>query len=170
MSVPKQDSQASFFDTTFLTRALFDAQNPYEIFRRDSYPALQEMRDELCQLYCLDNGRPGIEPVLLAGVTLLQFIEKVPDRKAVELLRLNLGWKHALNLRIDDPGFHPTSLVTFRERMTNPQDGRLLFDIILQLVHGKDLVKRRGKQRIDSTHVLAAVARMTVVPAGLPMV
>jgi hypothetical protein len=160
MSVPKQDSQASFFDTTFLTQALFDEQNRYELFRREIYPALQGMRDELCQLYCLDNGRPGLEPVLLAGVTLLQFIEKVPDRQAVELLRLNLGWKHALNLRIDDPGFHPTSLVTFRERLMGPQDGRLLFDIILQLVHGKGLVQRRGKQRIDSTHVLAAVARM----------
>jgi hypothetical protein len=160
MSVPKHDSQASFFDTTFLAESLFDAKNPYALFRRDIYPALQNMRDALCQFYCLDNGRPGIEPVLLAGVTLLQFMEKVPDRKAVELLRLHLGWKHALNLRIDDPGFHPTSLVTFRERLTGPQDGRLLFDIILQLLHGKGLVKGRGKQRIDSTHVLAAVARM----------
>ena len=160
MSVPQQDFQASFFDTSFLTQALFDAQNPYEIFRREIYPALQERRAELCQLYCLDNGRPGLEPVLLAGVTLLQFIEKVPDRQAVELLRLHLGWKHALGLRIDDPGFHPTSLVTFRERLTGSADGRLLFDIILRFLHGKSFVKRHGKQRLDSTHVLAAVARM----------
>lgn len=160
MSVPKQDSQASFFDTTFLVQSLFDEQNPYAIFRRAIYPALQEMRDELCQLYCLDNGRPGIEPVLLAGVTLLQFIEKVPDRQAVELLRLNLGWKHALNLRIDDRGFHPTSLVTFRDRLMGSADGRLLFDIILRFLHGKGLVQRHGKQRLDSTHILGAVARM----------
>lgn len=160
MSVPKQDFQASFFDATFLTQALFDEQNPYEIFRREIYPALQEMRDALCPLYCLDNGRPGIEPVLLAGVTLLQFMEKVPDRKAVELLRLNLGWKHALNLRIDDRGFHPTSLVTFRDRLLGSADGRLLFDIILRFLHGKSFVQHHGKQRLDSTHVLGAVARM----------
>ena len=66
MSVPQQDSQASFFDTSFLIQTLFDAKNPYEIFRREIYPALQSMRDELCQLYCPDNGRPGIEPVIMA--------------------------------------------------------------------------------------------------------
>ena len=160
MSVPQQDSQASFFDTSFLIQTLFDAKNPYEIFRREIYPALQSMRDELCQLYCPDNGRPGIEPVIMAGVTLLQFMENVPDRKAVEMVRLHLGWKHALNLTIDYPGFHPTSLVIFRERMTVPEKGRLIFDAILRPLHDNRLVKRRGKQRLDSTHVLGAVARM----------
>ena len=160
MSVPKQDLQATFFDATFLAQDLFKSKDPYEIFRGEVYPALQAMREDLCQLYCQDNGRPGLEPVLMAGVTLLQFMEKVPDRKAVELVRLHLGWKHALHLKIDDPGFHPTSLVTFRDRLTQHQDGRLIFDAILQALDGKGLVKRRGKQRLDSTHVLGAVARM----------
>ena len=90
MSVPEQDLQATFFDATFLAQDLFNAKDRYEIFRREVYPALQAMRQELCQLYCADNGRPGIEPVVMAGVTLLQFMEKVPDRKAVELVRLHL--------------------------------------------------------------------------------
>jgi hypothetical protein len=160
MSVPKEDLQTTFFDATFLAEGLFDAGDRYEIFRREVYPALQAMRDELCKLYCPDNGRPGIEPVLMAGVTLLQFMEKVPDRKAVELVRLHLGFKHALNLRVDDRGFHSTSLVTFRERLMAHKDGRLLFDAILQALYEKGLVKRNGKQRLDSTHVLGAVARM----------
>jgi len=160
MSVPEQDPQATFFDTGFLAHGLFTSRDPYEIFRREVYPALQAMRQALCQLYCADNGRPGIEPVLMAGVTLLQFMEKVPDRKAVELLRLHLGWKHALTLKIDDCGFHPTSLVSFRQRLMGHKDGRLIFDAILQPLHDQRLVKRRGKQRLDSTHVLGAVARM----------
>ena len=160
MSVPEQDLQATFFDAGFLAHGLFNSRDPYEIFRREVYPALKAMRQELCQLYCADNGRPGIEPVLMAGVTLLQFMEKVPDRKAVELVRLHLGWKHALNLKIDDRGFHPTSLVSFRQRLMAHKDGRLIFDAILQLLSGKSLLKRRGKQRLDSTHVLGCVARM----------
>jgi len=160
MSVPEQDLQATFFDAGFLAHGLFNSRDPYEIFRREVYPALKAMRQELCQLYCADNGRPGIEPVLMAGVTLLQFMEKVPDRKAVELVRLHLGWKHALNLKIDDRGFHPTSLVSFRQRLMAHKDGRLIFDAILQLLSGKSLLKRRGKQRLDSTHVLCCVARM----------
>ena len=160
MSVPEQDPQATFFDATFLAHDLFDADDRYEIFRREVYPALQAMRQELCQLYCPDNGRPGIEPVLMAGVTLLQFMENVPDRQSVEMVRLHLGWKHALNLKIDYAGFHPTSLVTFRERLMAHKEGRLIFDAILQPLHDRRLVKRRGKQRLDSTHVLGAVARM----------
>jgi len=160
MSVPEQDLQSTFFDAGFLAHGLFNSGDPYEIFRHEVYPALQAMRQELCQLYCADNGRPGIEPVLMAGVTLLQFMEKVPDRKAVELVRLHLGWKHALNLKIDDCGFHPTSLVSFRQRLMAHKDGRLIFDAILQLLSGKSLLKRRGKQRLDSTHVLGCVARM----------
>ena len=152
MSIPQQDKQATFFDATFLAENLFDTTDRFEIFRTKVLPALEAMRNELCQLYCLDNGRPGIEPVLMAAVTLLQFMEGVPDRKATENVRLHLGWKHALNLRIDERGFHPTSLVTFRDRLTEHKDGRLIFDGILQALHGEGLVKRRGKQRLDSTH------------------
>jgi hypothetical protein len=160
MSIPKQDHQATFFDATFLAQDLFDQNDRYDIFRKKVFPALQAVREDLCQLYCLDNGRPGIEPVLMAGVTLLQFMEAVPDRKAVENIRLHLGWKHALDLKINDKGFHPTTLVTFRDRLAKHKDGRLIFDSILQALHQNGLVKRHGKQRLDSTHILGAVARM----------
>ena len=160
MSIPKQDHQATFCDASFLAQDLFDKKDRYDVFRKKVLPALQAIRNDLCQLYCWDNGRPGIEPVLMAGVTLLQFMEAVPDRKAIEHVRLHLGWKHALNLKINDKGFHPTTLVTFRGRLTDLKDGRLIFDSILQALHKNGLVKRRGKQRLDSTHILAAVARM----------
>jgi len=126
MSVPKQNPQATFFDASFLAQDLFDSGDRYEIFRQEVYPALQAMRQELCQLYCADNGHPGLEPVLMTGVILLQFMENVPDRKAVEMVRLHLGWKHALNLRINYGGFHPTSLVTFRERLMAHKEGRII--------------------------------------------
>ena len=160
MSVPKQDQQATFYDATFLAQDLFGPKDRYEIFRQKVLPALQDMRGDLCQLYCSDNGRPGIEPVVMAGVTLLQFIDNVPDRKAAENVRLHLGWKHALNLRINDSGFHPTSLVPFRHRLADEKNGRLIFDGILQALHATGLVKRRGQQRLDSTHILGAVAQM----------
>jgi len=160
MSIPKQDHQASFFDATFLAQDLFGPSDRYEIFRQKVLPALQDMREGLCQLYCSDNGRRGIEPVVMAGVTLLQFMETVPDRKAAGNVRLHLGWKHALNLKINDPGFHPTSLVTFRGRLVDKKDGRLIFDGILQALHAAGLVKRKGKQRLDSTHIIGAVAKM----------
>jgi len=60
MSIPKHDSQASFFDATFLAQELFGPKDRYEIFRRTILPALQAIRPDLCQLYCCDNGRNSI--------------------------------------------------------------------------------------------------------------
>ena len=73
---------------------------------------------------------------------------------------LNLGWKHALDLEVGYEGFHPTSLVVFRGRLLESESGRLVFDAILQALEQAGLVKRRGTQRLDSTHVLGCVSRM----------
>ncbi|MBI2087532.1 MAG: transposase, partial [Deltaproteobacteria bacterium] len=58
-----------------------------------------------------------MDPVMLAGVTLLQFMERVPDRVAAEHAVFHLGWKYALDLELTYGGFHPTVLVYFRDRL-----------------------------------------------------
>jgi transposase len=161
MSLPPRDLQRSFFDVSFLTENLFDDKDPYRLFRREILPALEAQRAVLGTMYCADNGRPAIDPVLVAGVTLLQFMEKAPDRQALERLRLHLGWKHALGLAVDYAGFHPTSLVSFRQRLLENDRSRCVFDAILQGIEGKGLVQRRGKQRLDSTHILGLVSSMS---------
>ena len=96
MIIPKQDHQTTFCDASFLACDLFDRNDRYDVFRKKVLPALQAIRKDLCQFYCPDNGRPGIEPVLIAVVTLLQFMEAVPDRKAIEHVRLHLGRRMGL--------------------------------------------------------------------------
>ncbi|MBN1509759.1 MAG: transposase [Sedimentisphaerales bacterium] len=64
-------------------------------------------------------------------MTLLPFMEKAPDRQALERVRLHLGWKQALGLAVDYAGFHPTSLVCFRQRLLEHQQTRCVFDAIL---------------------------------------
>lgn len=160
MSVPKLDNQFTFLNVGFLAETLFNETDPYRLFNQRILPAIEAQRQELCNLYCEDNGRPGIEPVILAGVSLLQYMEYSPDRKAVDNIRLHLGWKHALGLDVDYEGFHSTSLVNFRKRLLENDKIRSIFDMILQELHDHGLVKRRGVQRIDSTHVLGCVAKM----------
>lgn len=161
MTVPNRDPQRSFFDVSFLAENLFDGANLYSLFLREVLPALEAKRGELGAMYCADNGRPAIDPVLVAGVTLLQFMEKAPDRQALERVRFHLGWKHALGLEVDYAGFHPTSLVYFRQRLLENDRSRCVFDAILQGLEGKGWVKRRGKQRLDSTHILGLVSSMS---------
>ena len=161
MSVSHRDPQKSFFDVSFLAENLFDGTDPYSLFRREILPALAAQRGELEAMYCLDNGRPSIDPVLVAGVTLLQFMEKAPDRRAVEQVRFHLGWKHALDLPVDYAGFHATSLVYFRRRVLENDESRCVFDAILQGLEDQGLVPRRGRQRLDSTHILGLVSSMS---------
>jgi hypothetical protein len=161
MTLCSRDRQSSFFDVSFLASSLFDDKDPYRLFRQKVWPALEAQRGPLAAMYCAHNGRPPLDPVLVAGVTLLQFLEKAPDRQALERLRLHLGWKEALDLTVDYAGFHPTTLVHFRQRLLAHPQGRVAFDALLQGLEQEGLIARRGKQRLDSTHILGLVAQMS---------
>jgi hypothetical protein len=147
MTLSARDPQRSFFDVSFLAENLFDERSSYALFRREILPTLEAQRAALGALYCADNGRPPIDPVLVLGVTLLQFMEKAPDRQALERLRWHLGWKHALGLTVDYAGFHPTTLVYFRQRLLEHQQHRVAFEALLQALEAQGLVPRRGPQK-----------------------
>ncbi len=161
MSLPQPNVQRSFFDVSFIANDLFESEDRFLIFRNKILPILERQRSALACFYCDDNGRPALDPVMMAGVTLLQFMEKSPDQKATELVKFNLGWKFALDLDIQYRGFHPTSLVYFRERLIENQQERLFFDGIVDALREEGLVKKRSKQRLDSTHVFGCVAQMS---------
>jgi transposase len=149
------------FTVPVLGAALFQsAAARYRVFREKILPCLWAVREQLAALDCADNGRPAIEPVLALGVTLLQFMEKVPDRKAEEHLRLHLGWHYALEVELGYAGFDHSSLGKFRDRLLAGGAARIGFDALLQGLRAAGLVRGRGKQRLDSTHVLGAVAKM----------
>lgn len=161
MSVPKPKVQKSFFDTDTCIANLFREADRYRIFNEKILPILWSKRDMLANLYCKDNGRPAIEPVIALGVTLLQFMEKCPDRQAANNARLHLGWKFALGLEIDDEPFHYSSLSNFRKRLVEAEAERIGFDAILEALREAGLVKKKRRQRLDSTHVLGDVAKMS---------
>ena len=155
------DSQRSFYHTSFVCGELFGAADRYRLFREKILPQLLALRPRLETLYCESNGRPAIDPVLLCGVTLLQFMEKVADRRAAEQVIYHLGWKYALDLELPYEGFHPTVLVYFRDRLEEKKAERMIFDEIVDLLIELGLIKRAGKQRIDSTHILGCVKEMS---------
>jgi len=161
MSVKPIDGQRSFDHSSYLCGELFGPANRYRLFREKIFPKLLELRDKLESLYCKANGRPAVDPVVLAGVTLLQFMEKVADRAASAHGVYHLGWKYALDLELCYEGFHPTVLVYFRDRLEENGAERVIFDGVLELLMELGWVKRRGKQRLDSTHILGYVKEMS---------
>lgn len=161
MSIEYGHLQGSLFGVAVLAGELFDPLDRYRLFREKILPALYARRQDLCALYCEDNGRPAIEPVIMAGVTLLQFMEKMPDAKAAECVRLHLGWKYALDLELGYEGFHPTSLVAFRGRLLEGGAERIGLDALLDGLRAAGLVRKKSRQRLDSTHVLGLVSQMS---------
>ncbi len=102
-------------------------------------------------------GQPAAAPGRLALAVVLQFMENLSDREAADAVRGRIDWKYALGLALTDPGFDHTVLSEFRTRLVAGDAGLLLLDTLLQRLQEQGLVKARGRQRTDSTHVLAAV-------------
>jgi len=72
-----------------------------------------------------------------------------------------IDWKYALGLELDDPGFDNSVLSKLRGRLVEHELSRLCFDKVLDRCRELGLVKPGGKQRTDSTHVVAAVRDLT---------
>ena len=106
------------------------------------------------------RGRPGWSPSRLALVTVLQRAEKLTDRQAAEAVRTRIDWQYLLGLPIDDPGFDHTVLAEFRGRVADAGLEQVALDALLARLAAEGLVKAGGKQRTDSTHVIAAAAAL----------
>jgi transposase len=126
------------------------------------------LRDEMGTLYTDEDfahlypthGQPGLPAWRLALVTVLQFLENLPDRQAADAVRARIDWKYTLGLELTDPGFDYSVLSEFRNRLIRGQAEQILLDRMLEHFKDKGLLKARGRQRTDSTHVLAAIRVM----------
>lgn len=129
---------------------------------------VMSMRDELGSIYSDDQfqdlfperGQPAQSPALLAFVTILQFAEGLTDRQAADAVRGRIDWKYALGLELVDSGFDFTILCEFRARLVaDNAEGRLL-TLLLKHFQEHGLLKAGGRQRTDSTHVLATIRQL----------
>ncbi len=129
---------------------------------------VMRMRDHLSSLYGDQHfadlfptrGQPAACPWRLAVITILQFLEGLTDRQAADAVRGRIDWKYALGLELTDPGFDYSVLSGFRTRLVEGQAEERLLTVMLDLLQQRGMLKARGRQRTDSTHVLAAIRTM----------
>jgi transposase len=140
--------------TACVAHAAFPKGNPYLTLRDTLGTIFQD--DSFAALYAPD-GQPGVAPWRLALVTILQFRETLADRQAAEAVRARIDWKYLLSLELTDPGFDFSVLSEFRDRLLAGSAEELLLDTLLERCRALGLLKTRGQQRTDSTHVLAAI-------------
>src|SRR6266851_8606506 len=87
----------------------------------------------------------------------MQFAAQLSDRQAAEAVRARIDWKYLLGLELADPGFDASVLSEFRARLVEGGLEPRLLDALLTLCRARGWLKAGGRQRTDSTHVVAAV-------------
>ena len=141
-------------ETARVARAAFPRGNPW-LLLRDELGALYE--DAAFAGLFAARGRPAAAPWRLALVTVLQFAEGLSDRQAAEAVRARIDWKYLLGLDLEDPGFDHSVLCEFRGRLVAGAAEALLLDRLLAACRARGLLRAKGRQRTDSTHVLGAL-------------
>ena len=140
--------------TARVAKAAFPKGNPVTKVRDALGPIFS---DAMFTAVYAERGRPAVSPARLALVTVLQFAEHLSDRQAADAVRSRIDWKYALALELTDPGFDASILVDFRARLLEGGLEHVLLAALLARLGEAGLVKARGHQRTDSTHVLAAI-------------
>jgi transposase len=126
------------------------------------------LRDELHMIYSDEifadlfpmRGQPAESPGRLALVTVLQFAEGLSDRQAADAVRSRIDWKYLLGLELSDPGFNYSVLSEFRNRLLEHGAEERLLDKLVELLKAHKLIKERGSQRTDSTHICTAARKL----------
>jgi IS5 family transposase len=72
-------------------------------------------------------------------------------------VRARIDWKYLLGLELADPGFDHSVLCEFRSRLVGGGAEERLLGRLLEACQVRGLLKARGRQRTDATHVLAAI-------------
>jgi len=131
----------------------------YSVLHRECFNLFP---DEMFADLFTDVGRRSVPPMIVAVVMVLQRIEGLSDREAVDRFAFDARWKYAAGgLDFDYPGFVHTVLVDMRARLARSDRPDRIFEVTLEAAKAAGLVGR--KRVLDSTPLYDAVATMDTV-------
>ena len=111
----------------------------------------------------LGVGRPSLPATRMAAVLTLQVLHDYSDREAAEAARFDVRWKVATGAPLDDPGFDPSSLVYWRNRIAKSARPHRISDAVTKVVQETGVLKGRRRRAVDSTILADAVATQDTV-------
>jgi hypothetical protein len=133
------------------------------------YAFLAEHRRELfpdamfADLFPSPRGRPSEPADVVAAVLVLQALEGLSDREAIEALTFDLRWKAACGLPVGAAGFHPTVLTYWRRRLAASARPQRIFDAVREVVARTGALTGKTRRALDSTVLDDAVATQDTV-------
>ena len=114
-------------------------------------------------LFPSGRGRPSIPGEVIASVIVLQALNGLSDREAVEALTFDLRWKAACGYPVDKKAFDASSLTVWRARLAASERPQRIFEVVRDVIDATGAVKGRTRRALDSTILDDAVARQDTV-------
>ena len=108
-------------------------------------------------------GRPSLPATQMAAIMTLQTLCDYSDRETAEAVRFDVRWKVACGLAIDEQGFHPSSLVYWRQRLARSARPHRVNDAVKKVVEQTGILKGRRRRAVDSTILADSVATQDTV-------
>jgi len=140
--------------------------------RIDSAVDFEFIRERVRHLYCPNNGRPALDPVVLFKLLFIGYLFGIrSERQLMREVQVNAAYRWFLRMRLQDKVPDASTLSQNRRRRFRDSDVyQQIFDEIVQLACGKGLVTGEVLYT-DSTHLKATanknkfdVARVEVKP------
>jgi hypothetical protein len=146
-------STVSFCDSRLSPTSIYGLlfRECHNLFPDDAFADLYE-----------DIGRRSVPPRIVAVVMVLQRLEGLSDREAVDRFTFDARWKYAAGgLDFEHQGFVHTVLVDMRARLRDSGRPNRIFESVLDVAKKAGMVGRR--RVLDSTPLYDAVATQDTV-------
>jgi transposase len=119
-------------DTFRAAKAIFGGNNFYMLVGERLEVILHELP---LRFAMLRDGIPAFHGILLALITLFQFVEGLTDTQAIDAVRTRIDWKFALHLSLLPTILHEQELCEFRQQiLADPSNQSELQKLIDRLV------------------------------------
>jgi len=120
--------------------------------------------DEVKELYCLDNGRPSIDPVVLLKIVLIQFLFGIRSmRQTIKEIEVNMAYRWFLGYGMTERVPHFTTFgKNYERRFADSGIFEKIFEqILLEAVRCKFVDAR--EVFIDATHIKASANKKKAI-------
>ncbi len=114
-------------------------------------------------LFGSGRGRPSVPADVIATVMVLQSLEGLSDRDAMQALRRDIAWKVAAGRPLTDEGFHPTVLTLWRNKLRQSAAPERIFDAVRAVIAQTGVLGGKTRRVLDSTVLDDAVATQDTV-------
>ncbi len=163
MSLGRADQQTDLLDdVSWFCEETLPPSSIYSVLHRERHRLFP---DEMFADLFSHRGRRSVPPSVVAAVMVLQRLEGLSDREAVDRYSFDARWRYAAGVGGYDRGqwgqFVHTVLVDMRARLKASEAPRRIFDVTLEAASEAGCV---GTKRVlDSTPLYDAVATMDTI-------